>query len=183
MSIDVAIKLRLPIRPVLARQVRHDSSTFQPVLALAIQNVPLRSVAVQVQLRRMPNANLGPREVAVPGRKLVDLVLGDVERLGRIDRDELVLVEKQGVEADPPAALPLLEQEEETTVGLVVHLRAVKRESARNGDLHLADCAREVRVGLDRGPADAVHDVHEGRALCEPILGGLDELVDAALLP
>lgn len=138
---------------------------------------------VEVHLRWLTDLVLGPCQIFVAARILLDFIFGDtVDALG-VDRCEFVLVEQQRIKYYSPSLSPLFEEEEKAAVGVIVHLDIVKGESAGNRDFHLADCTSKIGAHVDLGTDDAMQYVHEPGSFFETSLGGFDELIDVALFP
>jgi len=140
-------------------------------------------MCIQIHLRRLADLILRPSEIFVTTWVLLDLIFRDIVNLLRIHWRELVLVKQQCVEDNTPSVSPLLDEEEESTVGIIIHLNVVKGEAASDCDLHLAYCTREVRVHIDLRANDAMQDIHELGAFLKSSFGGFNEVVNVALLP
>jgi len=179
----LSLTSRLPIRIILASQIRSDVSTLQPSLDPAIQHIFLWTMCIQIHLRRLADLVLRPSQILVPAWVLLDLIFRDTVDLLRVHWRELVLVKQQCVEDNPPSVSSLLDEEEEPTVSVVIHFDVVKGEAASDCDFHLAHCTREVRVHIDLRANDAMQDIHELGAFLKSSFRGFDELVNAALLP
>lgn len=173
----------LPSRNIIPRQIRNHRSPLQPILALPIQNILLRTMTIQIQLGRSSNLLLRPRQITIPRRILIHLLLRYRECPRRIHRYKFILIKEGREETYAPPRLSLLKQKEEPTVGLIVHFDSVESEATSDSGLDPTDSSRECGVCFDRGAADSVGDVHKRRARCKAVFGGLNELVNRSFYP
>lgn len=133
---------------------------------------PLTPMPGHIQHNLHPHRHpLKIRQIPIPLRIRLQPFIIQLWHPPRVHRNHLILLVPMPHKTRPPLPLPLLEEEEETTIAFSVHSAPVYCKALRGGCFHLGDGARTLQVG-----GGAVDSVHDGGATVHAGLGGSDEV-------